>query len=647
MANSKKGSKETDVKVTEVGSDAEIRTVKQALIKALVITGRHEDEATALKSMTAQEDEWQGVGAVDPILDPESMMSLYEISDSLRQNIDAYATNIEGNGHLLLPKIDTSKPAEAFEEVKNAMDAANWADAVTATNARLDKEEMDKGIKYTPRERQAQIDKIKIKEPTDAEVRAQIEEIDTRTKREMHTAKAWFRNVHPELSFLDLRERKRIDQEAIGRGYWEVRRDSNGQIRRLQPVAGYTVLPMTSKGEEFEVERDEWVSEIETRTVIEPVRFRRYVQRANGTTKYFKDLNDPRLVSDKTGKVYMKKVAPSEGQKRGTVAFTPDYEKMKEDEPKAKPATELVFFPIYSPKTPAGMARWAGLITGVIGNRAAAEADLAYFENHAIPDAALLIAGGQLNDPSVQRIQEALRSKTKGPGNHHRTLVIQASAKSSQAGQEVNNPDMEWVNLSDFQQGDALFQQYTENNKKAVSSTFRQALLLIGYIPSDLNRATALAVMSLVEKQVYGPLRRKFDWWVNNTLLPSIGVKLIKFESLSPEATNIEEMSKAIEQGIKGGAFTPNILLELYSTWLNRDFQKIEAAWGDVPFAATLAQLALDAEPPADEDEGTPPAEPQEAENTEERLKQIEKLVANIEKRQQEEAEMAAGMRDL
>ncbi|MCP4569053.1 MAG: phage portal protein [FCB group bacterium] len=621
---------EVNVGIEAIDTPSAPTTVKQALVKALVITGRADNIDEAIKTLDEHDGIWEDAEAVDPLLDLESLMSLYEISDSLRQNVDAYVTNIEANGHVLEPKIDLNKKGvDNTVAVKTAMDAANWADAVTAALSDLNEEAEAEGVDVTDEMRTEAINSITVAEPTDEQVRARTEELRLQMQREMHMAKAWFRNVHPSLSFIDLRERKRVDEETIGHAAWEVRRDDNNMIRRLEPMPGYTILPVKASDQHIEVKNEEWVSDIDTRPVIESVKFRRYVQLANGRSVYYKDLNDPRLVSDRTGKVYMK--VDGEG------GMKPDPAKMKEDEPQANPANEVIYFAIYHPKTTAGMIRWAGLITAVIGSRAAAEANLAYFENHAVPDAVLLVSGGQLNNESVQRIQEALRSKAKGPGNHHRTLVIQATAKGSQPNQEVNNPDMEWVNLSDFQNGDALFQGYTENNKVGVSSAFRQALLLIGHIPSDLNRATAYAVLSLIEKQVYGPLRNKFDWWVNNTLLPSIGIKLIRFISLSPEATNIEEMSKALEQGIKGGAFTPNDLRAFYSKWLNVDLPRIDAPWADVPLSTTLSQLNLGAEPPSDEDGGGDDEDddnkPAKNEKLASRLTELESNVSKLLKR--------------
>lgn len=638
-----KKNRDNEQQVIALESDVEPKTVKQAMVKALVITGRASDESAAMKAMGEREKKWGELSAVDPILDPDSLLSLYEISDSLQSNIQSYAHNIEGNGHVFVPKIDLSeKNKNAFDEVKDAMDAAAWIDAVTVRMAELDKQEEETNQTITQADRQKAIDELDVPEPTEEEVNAEMERLALAMKREKHIAEAWFKNVHPTMSFLKLRKMKRIDEEAVGRAAWEVRRDSRGMIRRLEPVRGHTILPMKGDGDEVEVEREEWISAIATRTTNETVKFHRYVHKANNEVTYFKELGDPRLVSDKTGVVYMKRV-----NRGGKKVLEADFSKMKVEEPEASPARELVFFSIYSPKTTAGMVRWAAMTPHILGSRAAAESNLAYFENHAIPDAVCMVSGGQLNNESVQRIQESLRAKAQGAKNHHRVLVIQATANAKRPNEVPNNPDIEWKNLSDFQMGDSLFQGYTENNKKALSSAFRQALLLIGQIPSDLNRATALAIMSLVEKQVYGPIRRDFDWWVNNTLLPAIGVKLLRFESLSPEAQNIEEMAKAIEYGVKGGAFTPNILLELYGLWLNRQFPRIEESWGDVPFAATLNQIDLGVERPEDVDidgEGVSGLNVKTDKKAfENRLSELEKNFADLFESIRRERELASG----
>jgi hypothetical protein len=51
----------------------------------------------------------RGIGA-DICYDPEALCLLMEHANSLRQNVDAYATNIDGFGHRLEPAIDFEGP---------------------------------------------------------------------------------------------------------------------------------------------------------------------------------------------------------------------------------------------------------------------------------------------------------------------------------------------------------------------------------------------------------------------------------------------------------------------------------------------------------------------------------------------------------
>jgi capsid portal protein len=313
---------------------------------------------------------------------------------------------------------------------------------------------------------------------------------------------------------------------------------------------------------------------------------RRYVQRIDSETVYFKSMGDPRLVSALSGTVYE------------------DEEAMIEDEgEEASPATELIYLDLYSPQTEAGMIRWTGWIPGILGNRAAAETNHAFFENHAVPNAMLLISGGYLSSGSVKRIEEGFRARFKGPKNAGKMLIAQATpgkAKSSR-NEVVKNPDMEFVNLSDFQRGDALFREYTKMNQDGVASSFRQPPILTGRIPSDLNRATAEAALQQGDDQVYNPQRREFDAWVNDELMFEIGCELIEFESLGPFKRNAKEVTSAGEIGAKYGAFTPNELRQILAKMLGEDLEPLEADWADTPLQMTLAGISADGEQLDDE----------------------------------------------
>ena len=70
----------------------------QTILKAVVVSAKTQDPA----SRPGGEDLAQAfasAGALDPPYDPEALCLLMEHSNSLRQNVDAYATNIDGFGH--------------------------------------------------------------------------------------------------------------------------------------------------------------------------------------------------------------------------------------------------------------------------------------------------------------------------------------------------------------------------------------------------------------------------------------------------------------------------------------------------------------------------------------------------------------------
>ena len=97
--------------------DAEQRL--QTILKAVVVGSRVQDPA----SRTAGEDTssaFTSAGALLPPYDPETLCLLVEHSNSLRQNVDAYATNIDGNGYRFDAVIDFDAE-EALSKVADAM----------------------------------------------------------------------------------------------------------------------------------------------------------------------------------------------------------------------------------------------------------------------------------------------------------------------------------------------------------------------------------------------------------------------------------------------------------------------------------------------------------------------------------------------
>src|SRR5690606_42111650 len=77
----------------------------QTILKAVVVGARAGDPASSPGGEYLTEA-FAASGALCPPYDPEALCLLMEHSNSLRQNVDAYATNIDGYGHRIDPAID-------------------------------------------------------------------------------------------------------------------------------------------------------------------------------------------------------------------------------------------------------------------------------------------------------------------------------------------------------------------------------------------------------------------------------------------------------------------------------------------------------------------------------------------------------------
>ena len=84
---------------------AAAETRLQAILKAVVV-GAEEHTPTSLPGGEEASELFNNAWALEPPYDPLAVCLLMEHSSSLRQNVDAYAVNIDGFGHRLEPAID-------------------------------------------------------------------------------------------------------------------------------------------------------------------------------------------------------------------------------------------------------------------------------------------------------------------------------------------------------------------------------------------------------------------------------------------------------------------------------------------------------------------------------------------------------------
>jgi PBSX family phage portal protein len=504
------------------------------ILKAHVVGATVQDPA----SRPAGEDTaaaFTSAGALIPPYDPETLCLLVEHSNSLRQNVDSYATNIDGNGYRFDAIIDF-EAEDAREKVRDAIALERLATGVT--------------------------------EPPSAEdISARLTKLRRDALLERAKLEAFFDFACFDHSFVDLRRRTRQDLEVTGNAYWEVLRDNRGELARLVYVPSYTVRLLPIDREPVEV--TEWVrvSPVTFDTMSARRRLRRYVQVQTTECIYFKSFGDPRVISRSTGRVF------------------PDVAALKAAKPDDGPASELLHFAIHSPRSPYGVPRWVGTLLSVLGSRQMEEVNFLYFENKSVPPMALLVSGGRISEASVPRIERFIEENLKGKANFHKILILEADGAGTGDGGRAK---IELRPLTDAQQQDALFQVYDERNIDKVGSAFRLPRLLRGE-SKDFNRATAESALRFAEDQVFQPERDEFDFLMNRKLLADMGVRFWKFRSQAPLTRDPERMTEMVERMVRVGVLTPEEGRLLAGDIFNREFRKLGDDWTKRPITLTLA----------------------------------------------------------
>ncbi|MFH0899999.1 MAG: phage portal protein [Pseudomonadota bacterium] len=498
----------------------------QTIIKAIVVGARVQDTA----SMSAGDDQataFAAAGALVPPYDPEALCLVLEHSNSLRQNVDAYATNIDGFGHRLEPAID-------FE----AEDASRRvADCIALE--RLAAQDRGELAADAPAE------------PTAEEIAVRKHELEILARAEKARLESFFDFCCFDHSFVDLRRRTRQDLEVTGNAYWEVLRNNRGEVARLVHVPSQSVRLLPLDPQPVEVEERVRISPVSYEMVTARRRLRRFVQIQGTERVYFKTFGDPRVVSKRSGGVF------------GDVAA------LLRARPDDAPATEIMHFAIHSPRSPYGVPRWVGTLLSVLGSRQMEEVNYFYFENKSVPPLAVLVSGGTLAESAVPRIERFIEENIKGKQNFHRMLILEADGAGG--GSSETRAKIELKPLTDAQQHDALFQEYDRRNIDKVGSAFRLPQLLRGD-SHDYNRSVADAQLLFAEDQVFQPERDEFDYLINRKLLADMGIRFWRFRSQTPVTRDPERLTNMVEKLVRVGVLTPEegrlLASDIFNEWV-------------------------------------------------------------------------------
>lgn len=538
---------------------AEVDASRAQLVKTTVQTFSPREDSNAAQYPDEAERHFTGVGAIEPGYSPYVLLTLLEHSNSLRQCVDSYVTNIDAFGHRFEPIIDLNA-ADADDRVK----AYLFERAAEAHPDVIDDPQRQ------------------LPEPTVDEIDACKKELRERMRAELHQVEQFFEYACLDISFVTLRRRTRQDLESLGNAYWECIRTEAGRLAGFEYVPGFTVRHMPADHYPTEVEVRVKKNEFQYATVKVRRYFRRFVQCFESRIIFFKEFGDPRLVSARTGQIF-----------RTEKEWLDHLSRNRDD----RLATEMLHFRVHTAKSSYGIPRWVGTLLSVLGSRQAEEVNHAYFENKSVPPLALLVSGGRVSDETITRIRDFIENEVKGKQNFHKLLVLEAESGGGggAGGFDQGRLKMDLKPLTAAQHNDALFQNYDERNIDKVGMAFRLPRMLRGDI-RDFNRATAQAALEFAETQVFAPERDEFDFLINRHILPQLGVRFWRFKSNAASTQNPNDLAEIAKVLGEAGYLTPAEGRDLAERILNRQLQKINAPWVKQPIQLTLQGIA----PPGD-----------------------------------------------
>lgn len=294
-------------------------------------------------------------------------------------------------------------------------------------------------------------------------------------------------------------------------------------------------------------------------------RYCKYKQEIGGKTVYFKEFGDPRIMDLRDGK-YL-----AEGESL-------DLEWQ---------ANELMEFAIGT--EPYGTVRWIGQVLGVDGSRRAETLNNNYFINGRHTPLMIMVKGGTLTDESFTKLQQYMND-IKGEAGQHAFIVLETEATDARTDfDQQEKPEIEVKDLASILQKDELFQNYLDNNRRKVQSSFQLPDLYVGYT-TDFNRATAQTAQEVTEEQVFQPERKSLAWAINNRLLNGYRFQYVECYFLEPDITNPDDLYKLLTVANNAGGLTPNFAKRIIYEAYGEQAEDYPEEWGDIPLAYSKTQ---------------------------------------------------------
>ena len=334
-----------------------------------------------------------------------------------------------------------------------------------------------------------------------AETMMRLDDVDddakkARAKKRIERLKAqtrdWLENLNDEDSFINIMEKVMTDVQSTGNGYLEIGRKVNGEIGYIGHIPSTTIRVRRL--------RDGFVQIIGGKVVY----FRNYAAKnANPMT------DDPR-------------------------------------------PNEIIHFKEYSPlNTFYGVPDIISAYTSLVGDQMAAQYNIDYFENKAVPRYVVVTKGATLSGEAQDRMFRFLQTGLKG--QNHRSLYVPLPADT-----EGTKIDFEMRPIENGVQ-EASFEKYRKQNRDDILMAHQVPLTKLGGSAGG-SIAAALASDRTFKEQVARPAQRHIEKIINKVVKEYTDIVELKLNELS--LTDEVAQSQIHERYLKTQVLVPDEVRE-------------------------------------------------------------------------------------
>ena len=235
---------------------------------------------------------------------------------------------------------------------------------------------------------------------------------------------------------------------------------------------------------------------------------------------------------------------------------------------------EILHFKQYSPlNTFYGVPDIVPAISSLVGDSLAAQYNIDYFQNKAVPRYIITVKGAKLSAEAEDKMFRFMQTGLKG--QNHRTLYIPLPGDTDNNKVEFNMEPIE----NTVQEGS--FEKYRKQNRDDILVAHQVPISKLGGSDSAAI-AAALAQDRTFKEQVSRPAQRHLEKVVNKVIKEKTDILELKFNELT--LTDEIAQSQILERYVKTQVITPNEAREILNMSQRPD--------GDSPFVMSPRQAA-------------------------------------------------------